>query len=157
MGKDKEKQLARVLYIDQGKTAKEVARIVEVTEKTVGTWVEAENWKVIRDAKANSPDMMILNIKDLLKSLAEERMTIDSDTKLDEQAKSKRKAHIADEVSKWTKALDSAQNERQIPLATYLRVMESVFDAIRDEQPKLYLQLVDFQEKHIHKVASQYQ
>jgi len=119
--------------------------------------VREEGWKAIRDAKQNSPDMMVINIKDLLRNLAEERMLIDSDTTLDEAQKSKRKANIADEVSKWTKVMTAAQKEMQIPLGTYLKVMDQVFDAIRDEHPELYLKLIDFQEKHIHRVAAKYQ
>ena len=157
MSKEKEKRLARILYVDQGKTAKEVASIIEVTEKTIGTWVDRFGWKAIRQAKANSPDMMIVGIKELLKNLAEERLSLDSDSSLDEKTRAKRKATLADEASKWTKALEAAQNENLIPLGTYLRVMDSVFDAIRDTHPKIYLQLVEFQEQHIHKISSQYQ
>ena len=157
MSKEKEIKLARILYVDQGKTAKEVATVTSVHEKTVGAWVEKYNWKVLRDAKANSPDLMVINIKDLLRSLAEERMELDAKTDLDESQKSKRKAKLADEASKWTKALEAAQNESRVPLGTYLNVMDKIFDAIRDAHPKLYMELLDFQERHINQVASQYE
>lgn len=157
MSKDKEIKLARILYVDQGKTAKEVASTVGVHEKTLGAWVEKYNWRTLRDAKANSPDLMIINIKDLLRTLAEERMEIDAKTDMDESQKAKRKAKLADEVSKWSKALEVAQNESKIPLGTYLGVMDKIFDAIRDAHPKIYMELLDFQERHINHVAAQYE
>ena len=157
MRKDKEMRLARVLYVDQRKTAKEIAHIIEVSEKTVGAWVQTYGWRAMRDAKQNAPDMMIKNVKDLLQQLAQDRMDIDSRTDLNEAKKQKEKARIADEVSKWTKALVNAQKENMIPLGVYLKVMEMIFDAIRDKLPKIYLQLIDFQEQHIQSIASKYQ
>ena len=157
MSKEKEIKLARILYVDQGKTAKEVAATVGVHEKTVGAWVEKFSWKSLRDAKANSPDLMIINIKDLLRTLAEERMDLDARTDLDESQKAKRKAKLADEVSKWTKSLEVAQNESKIPLGTYLGVMDKIFDAIRDAHPKIYMDLLEFQERHINQIAAQYE
>lgn len=155
--KDNELRLFRTLYVDQAKTAKESAAIVGVSEKTASDWVKKYGLKELRDAKQNAPDMMILNIKNLLSKLAEEQMEIQNDSSIDDTEKIKRRAQLADEVSKWTKALESAQKENLIPLSVYLRVMEMVFDSIRDKYPKIYLQLIDFQEKHIHEVALKYQ
>ena len=42
---DKLKDLARILYTKDGKTFKDIAIIVEVTEHTIGKWAKHEKWK----------------------------------------------------------------------------------------------------------------
>lgn len=155
--KENERKLFQTLYIDQGKTAKEAAQIVGVSEKTAGEWVEKYGLKVIRESKQTAPDMMIVNIKSLLSNLAEEQIGIMDRCDLKDDEKIKMRAQLADEASKWTKALESAQKENTIPLSSYLKVMEQVFEAIREKFPKIYMQLLEFQEKHIHEVALKYQ
>ncbi len=44
------KQKAKRLFIYQGKNQSQTAKIVHVTEKTVGKWVKQFNWNELRDA-----------------------------------------------------------------------------------------------------------
>jgi len=64
-------------------------------------------------------------------------------------------AKIDDAVAKWNKALENVNNESKIPLTTYLRVMDSIFNALRDYDVKLYLNSIDFQEKHLQNISKQ--
>ena len=63
---------------------------------------------------------------------------------------------IDDAVSKWNKTLRDINKEAKIPLATYLEVMQSIFEALQHYNPKLYMQTLDFQEKHIHDASLKY-
>lgn len=158
MAKEKEQKLARVLYVNEGKTAKEIAAIVNVTEKTLGAWVDKFGWKEQREAMANAPDKLVKNLKELINTLTEQRLELERQKHYDDdEAKAKAakdKARLADEISKWTKALDAANKETDIPLATYIRVMEQLFADMQKKHPKIYMQLVDFQEDHINELAS---
>jgi hypothetical protein len=130
---------------------------VGVSQKTAGDWVERYGLKALREAKQNAPDMMIINLKQDLDRMIKERDEVCFRTDLDEAKKMKLRRQLADEASKWAKALKEARDDNKIPLSTYLKVMEMVFDSIRDKHPKIYLQLIDFQEKHIYQVALRYQ
>jgi transposase len=155
--KDNELRLFRTLFVDQNKTAKEAALIVGISEKTASDWVRRYGLKEIREAKQNAPDMTIVKLKQDLDRMIEEKEAVYSRSDLNDTQKAKLRRQLADEVSKWTKALREAKDDSRIPLSVYLKVMEMLFDAIRDKHPKIYLQLLDFQEKHIYEVALRYQ
>lgn len=42
------KELARLLYIKENFTQKEIAARVEVTEKTIGRWIQEEKWEDLK-------------------------------------------------------------------------------------------------------------
>jgi len=48
ISKTQEKEYARILYVSERITYKEIAERVGVTEKTVGKWAEAGNWDRLR-------------------------------------------------------------------------------------------------------------
>lgn len=61
--KKKQKELARLLYIHEQLTKKETALRVGVSEKTVGTWSNEENWEDQRAsfARTRSFQLQLLN------------------------------------------------------------------------------------------------
>lgn len=54
MAKIREQKLAEDLYINGKKTAKDIALLVGVSEKTIGDWVEKHKWKDRRNALLSS-------------------------------------------------------------------------------------------------------
>ena len=70
------------------------------------------------------------------------------------KAPQKRANEIADEVSKYNKTLLTLDKENRISLAVYLDVMESLFKAIQKHSPKLYMELLTFQEEHLSEISS---
>lgn len=149
--KERERRLAHTLYVKERKSAKECAQMVGVTERTIGEWVSKYNWKEQRDALVNAPDSLVKNLKELISSLTEKRIELEQDP----EATPKEKARLADEVAKYTKALEAAKKENEIPLHTYVHVMERVFKAIQIKHPKLYQKLIDFQEEHLNEVSQE--
>lgn len=157
MAKDRERKHAESLYVDKGCTAREVAAKVGVTEATVSGWVSKYGWKARREATTISAVSRFENIRQVVSDLAEERRELkrDLDNALrigDEAAAAEIRKTIArldDGVAKWNKALESARDEAQISLSTYLEVMERIFNALRENNEKVYLQTLEFQEQHI--------
>ena len=51
MGKEKtsERRTAKILFVDQLKSAKEIAEIVDVQENTIGQWISKYGWRIERD------------------------------------------------------------------------------------------------------------
>lgn len=162
MAKDRERRTAKLLYVDQNMTAKDVAERVGVSEKTVGDWVEKYHWKSERDAKNASPAKRISNIKQIISNLSDEWLLVDREIKNLERnngdsvainEKRGRIKSIGDEVSKWNKTLENIEKDANVSLSTYLYVMEDIFDNLANYNRDLYIKLVDFQEHHINKVS----
>ncbi|MCI2229576.1 hypothetical protein MC378_10390 [Polaribacter sp. MSW13] len=161
MAKTQERILAKELFF-QFKLQKEIARIVGVQEKTIGDWIKKYSWKKERDARFNGTKNQIQQIKKLIGILTEERINlireIEDSKHLNntEETKQlqKRANEIADEVSKYNKTLLTLDKENRISLAVYLDVMESLFKAIQLYSPKLYMELLTFQEEHLSEISS---
>ncbi len=162
MAKDKERRTAKILYIEQGKTAKEVADLVGVAEKTIGEWVDKYKWREERNARQASPVKRADNIKLIITNLSEDRLRLDRQIKDAEAAckdpdslQSLREeiSRIDDAVSKWNKTLENIEAENRISLSTYLNVMDQVFKAMQVYDPKLFMSTVEFQDQHIHKIC----
>lgn len=177
MAKDKERGVARVWYIEQGKTAKEIAQKLNVTEKTVGDWVKKYGWKKERNARENSIDKRIDNIKSVIDDITEDRTSArvrlnelrqelleqqkDKDLEAIEISKdmiSDIKREIVgydDAISKWNKTLENFDKENKVSLSNYLYVMDEIFKDLQSYNQKLYMKTLDFQEQHINKVSIQ--
>lgn len=159
--KKNEFRTAKTLFIDQGKTAKDIAALLGITEKTVGTWINENGWKRERDARMASPANRIENINNIIGMLSDERIELDVKAKEAEKAQDtdevtriyKRISQIDDSVSKWNKTLENINKEHKVSLATYLYVMDSIFKELNVYDPKLFLQTIDFQEHHINEIA----
>ena len=162
MAKDKERRTARILYVEQGKNAKEVSDLVGVAEKTIGDWVEKGAWKEERTARQASPAKRSDNIKLIITNLSEDRINLDRRIKAAEangkdpdelQSMREEISRIDDAVSKWNKTLENIESETRISLATYLNVMDQIFKAMQVYDPKLFMSTVEFQDTHVHKIC----
>lgn len=175
MAKEKEKQLARIYYIEQGKTAKWIAEKLSLTEKTAGAWISKYGWKELRNAQENGVDKRIDNIKEVIDGIIEDRSAArtlltkykieyssakekgdDEDAKsLKELVNDTRKDIVGfdDAISKWNKTLENFDKENKISLSNYIHVMEQIFKDLQAFDQPLYLRTIEFQEQHINKVS----
>jgi len=159
--KKNEWRTARSLYIEQGKTAKEIAELLGVTPKTVGNWINDYHWKKERDARMASPANRIENIQNIIGNLSEERLELDRKVKEAEKAEDtdevnrlyKRISAIDDAVSKWNKTLTTIDKDSKVSLSTYLYVMDMIFKSMNAFNPKLFMDTINFQEQHVNDIA----
>lgn len=163
MAKEKEKKLARILYVEQQKDAKEIATLIGVSEVTLSKWVNENNeqWKKERSARTSTPTARTDNIRQIINDLSEERINLsrqlkEAERNVDLEQQKVLRTSIAqtdDAVSKWNKTLETVDKENQVTLTTYLAVMEMLFDAMRKYDEKLFFQTVDFQDVHLNEVS----
>ena len=73
MAKDKERKIARTLYVDQHKTAKQICQIISVTEKTIGDWINRYGWKETKLSRVNTSEQLERDFKELIQTLTEKR------------------------------------------------------------------------------------
>ncbi len=57
--KDQERELAKILYTQQGMSQKDIAQKVGVTEKTITKWKETENWDKMKESLLITKDSQI--------------------------------------------------------------------------------------------------
>ncbi len=157
MAKDKEKSVARLLYVEHHLSQKEIADKVGVQEKTVSIWVNQNGWKEERHARINGPRKQVENFKKVIYNFTEKQLRLEEELQKAIEEKNttieheinKKIAHVADEVSKWNKTLINFDKTNKISLETYLHVMDDIFSALQAEDYALHSTTVDFQEKHI--------
>jgi hypothetical protein len=58
-GKEKEKALAKELYLQTNKTLEEIADIVSVSRLTIGTWSKEGKWKDIKEVQSQTPERIV--------------------------------------------------------------------------------------------------
>jgi len=163
MAKDKERATAKALFL-QGRNQKEIASIVGVQEKTVNQWCKNYGWKQQLDAKLNGNKERVDNLKKLIGVFTDERLELVDKIKEAEKAAdkellaeyTKRANQIANEVAMYSKALENLDQDKKIPLTVYLDVMDQIFHDLQKRYPKIYMQLVDFQDEHINGVSLKY-
>ena len=151
MAKDQEKKLARIYFIKQGKTAKEIAKALSLTEKTVSTWVNGSkpSWKELRNAQLVEQDFLANDFKNLINELVEKRLQLEKDADSDPKDKYK----LTLEIKMLRTEYNNIVKKDSITLDKYLGVMDQIFTAMQIEQPELFVKLIDFQEKHINEAA----
>lgn len=163
INKKKEYRLAYNYYVEQGKTAKDTATQIGLSESTVLKWVNANNWKEARNAIFLSSDKQTSNIKEILNDLAEARIELSRNLKETNDTKEKTRiraemASLDDGASKWNKVLSQVNKENKISLPVYLTVCQEVFDDLRSKHPKIYELIfkADFEAQHILLAAQKY-
>jgi transposase len=161
MAKDREQKIARILYVEQGKTAKEISQLKGVSEQTISKWVGKFGWRDQRNARISSPSLRVENIRQLINELSEQRLEYGRELKEAEakgdakELSSLRKqiAQVDDAVSKWNKTLENVGKESRISLTTYLACMEMIFDSLRAYDEKKFFETIEFQEAHLNEVS----
>lgn len=159
--KDKERILARDLFVNLGKNQKEIADALEISEKTVGKWAKDENWKAARTAKMTNMDTMLANGKQAISNLSDILLeTQEERAKAVAAGDKKSVAHydstilsISDAISKTSASVNKFEKSNAISLVTYLGVMDEIFKALQNEDPRLHSLTLDFQERHVQDVA----
>lgn len=161
MAKEKEKRIAFDYYTNQGLTAKAISEIVNVSEKTIGDWVEKGKWKGVRDSNMNSSQNRASKIKELISELTEQQLEISEEIKSAKAVGDKERvialrqqsASISQEVAIQTKALERMDSENKISLGIYLEVMTDLFKNLEHYDKDVYLKTLDFQESHLSTIS----
>lgn len=73
--KQVENDLAKRYYVNEGLTQKEIAERLNLTEKTVGTWVKKGNWDKEKKSLLVTKDKQITDLYDQLASIIDEIKT----------------------------------------------------------------------------------
>lgn len=164
MAKKEQQVLAQKYFVEFFKTQKEIAVILELTEKTVGEWVRRGNWKELRDARINNSGTRAENIKKVISDLTDNQLEClkniaaaeakgDRKEALDLKKESTR---LSQEVGMWQKALEKMDKNFKVSLSTYLEIMEDIFQQLQVYDFDIYMKTLDFQKSHLQTIAQKH-
>lgn len=168
MAKDRERRLAEDLYIKQRKTAKEVAQLVGVTEKTLGNWVDKYGWKERRSEAISNVKSGIENLNQLINIYTEKAINLETEeSQIKELPKEeqnvargfliKEKVGLIDAIAKLNKTKENFEKEHRIPYNVYINVTEQIMGEMLEKlPPKMQPKILDFFEEHINEIALKY-
>ncbi len=161
MAKDRERQLAEPLYIKERKTAKEISKLLNVNEKTIGSWVDKYHWKDRRNALLGSIKTAEETANKLGNVYAEKLLILsqeDPGDDLEEKERiSKEEMRLGDLIAKLNKYTQSFTKEHRIPYNVYINVAEEILAAMLDEMDKkVHPDILDFFENHTNTIALKY-
>lgn len=71
VNKQEEYALAKILYVQNGLSMKEIAEKVKVLEKTISRWVHKGGWKTLRAAQLSLPSNTIVRLYDSINAIME--------------------------------------------------------------------------------------
>ncbi len=155
---DKLKRTAYECIVVQGKSQKEVALLLGVTEATVSKWAIDGNFKEERNNRQQCISTDADNIKKLLRVMSQQRLQLEelildaqkmSDTQEEIRLRKDARA-LSDEMAKQNKTLLSL-DKTNYTLGTYIDVMDDIFNALRVYDESLWEKTVDFQATLIRK------
>ena len=165
MAKDRERAHSRILFVDKGKTAKQIAIEVGVNENTVGKWIEKYNWKRNRAANILSKESRQENLIEIISSFASDRLELQREVKelIENKADSesindvrKQIARIDDAVSKWNKTFTSVKKDNEINQLILINVADIIFKHFDSMFPHLLKESTEFQEYFINEIVDVY-
>ncbi len=160
MAKDRERRDAFEMYTEQFKQANEIADILKVTQKTVGEWIKKGGWKAIRNTNINSSKNQASNLKEAINELTEQQLDLFKDINIakgegDKERVAelrKQSSAISQEIAVQTKALERVSDSK-MSLATYLDVMNDIFQALEQYDKVVYKTTLDFQDAHLQTIS----
>lgn len=154
MAKDNEKKIAYSLYVDQCLTAKEIAAKLKLSEKTVGDWAKKGNWKEIKLSKQTTTETLLSKYSELLSALLDKRLKIEKKIEKDDDEKQEYNG-IIDEMSKMSAMIDRLQKDGKPSLRIHIMCLEKFMGSLHHTNPKLYMQLVDYQIEYLQLLAEE--
>lgn len=152
MAKEAERDVARILFVEQGKTRKEIAEKLNVREKTVGDWATKGNWESLRAAHLTNSQ----NVENALRGLIQtytEQLTAMERSDAPPSSLAKEKARLVDALVKTSKTLEVVRSENDITLSARVRVMDWVFTELQKRDPATHIKLLDFQSQMLEEAA----
>lgn len=133
--KDTQRKIAEGMFIEQGMTAKAIAELIDVSEKTVSAWRKLDNWDARKDEAIAAPHKIREVLLKELKILAE-----GGESKIN-----------ADGLSKISVVLERLSD--RVSLQVIISVFKEFDMWMTDEDPALAVKFTEFHKKFIiHKI-----
>ncbi|MFD2787951.1 phage terminase small subunit-related protein [Hymenobacter rubripertinctus] len=136
--KDKERELAKALFIETDKTQKEIAALVAVTEKTMTGWVAAGKWDVLRAGRMATTTQTVATLQTMLQLRSEEMLA---------DMRGGGTTKFGDELLKISMTIEKLQGATSI--TTYIQVCQEFMGFVGSKEPQFRGKLADYQSQFL--------
>lgn len=166
--KEREYDYAKMLFVNERLTKKEVARRSGVTQKTIAKWVEDGKWEDLRKSMLVTKDNQLTRLYNQLEWLnnhiAERDVIYDLPAGVDPKDKDFNPSKYrvlqgkfanskeADSIAKITAAINKLETETS--LADTVQVARSLIDYIRPDNPELSKEITEAFDSYINSLAN---
>lgn len=144
MNNASKKELARQLIVQLGKTGKEIAEQLDVSEKTISNWRRDGKWDLLRAAEVSAPletaKALYRQIQMIVAKADEEQRVLDPKE--------------TDQISKLATAIDKTSNRAN--LGHYVQIMEEFALFIKAHDLALAREVVQYQSTFLNRKADEY-
>ena len=156
--KSREREIAKILYVHQRYMPAEIAEKLGVNKGTVQNWITQGSWVKLRTAAETGTERLQNDLAELIQMLVEKRIELEKAPSKDRDPQDivKEKASIGDEISKLSKALDTARKDGQPSLTAIVHVIEMFSRDLMLEDPELFKKTIEFQGNWLRKMAERY-
>lgn len=146
----------------QGKSQKEVAALLGISEKSMSKWAKDGEWLELRKSRQSSVSISGENLRRLIGLLSERRLSIEhqindaiatGDT--NEVINLRKEAsRLSAEMAFQNKALANI-NKENIALGVYVDVFDDIFTALRNYNSDLFNQTIEFQTLYLRRKSNE--
>lgn len=147
----------------QGKTQKETAKLLGISEQTLSEWSRESNWKDQRKARQQSTRTESDNIRQIIRLNSERRLIIeteiadaikDNNKKLESELRAEAN-RLSDNTAKWAKTLREMDKNNKYSLGELINMMDDLFNDMRLNDPELFEKTINFQQYYIRKKTNE--
>lgn len=145
--------------VEKGKTQKETASILGVSEKTMSDWSSegSPNWREQRKTRQSAASTARENIQRIISILSEKRLNIelqinaavDMNDKDSELRLRKEANQLSADMSWQRKNLEGVDKDNNITLGLYVDIFDDIFTALRTHDSDLFEKTIEFQTAHL--------
>ncbi|WP_221413157.1 phage terminase small subunit-related protein, partial [Dysgonomonas sp. 521] len=151
------------LVVEQGKTQKEAAFILDVSEKSMSEWSIEGNWRDQRKMRQSSANIARENIQRIISLLSDKRLKLEYEINeardagdIDLELRLRKEANQAsNEMAYNNKALAELNKEKGVTLGQYVDVFDDIFSAMRAYNYELFEKTIEFQTIHLRRKSNE--
>ncbi len=138
MAKDNLRKAAEGMFIEQGMTAKAIAELIDVTEKTVGRWREEGKWDARRDENLAAPHKIREVLLQEMKNISQGKAS-----QVD-----------ADSLSKIARVMETISDK--INPQIVISVLKGFDNWMAEQEPKMAVTFLEWHKQYLQHVIAQH-
>jgi transposase len=158
-------KLRRTAYeyiVEQGKTQKETATLLAVTEKTISEWAREGGWRELRKTRQSAASTARENIQRLISLLSEKRLNLELEINAavdaadsDIEIRLRKEANAISADMAWQRKNLEGLDKENKSLGQHVDIFDEIFSALRAYNPELFEQTIDFQTMYLRRKSNE--
>ena len=157
------RRAAYELIVEQGKTQKEAAAALGVTEATISSWAMEGDWRGLRKSRQSATSTARENIIRIISLLSEKRLELEAEiSEAADTGDTKRELELRAEASSISldmayqnKALADLNKDTEVTLGIFVDVFDEIFSALRQQEPALFEKTIPFQTAYLRRKSNE--